>query len=169
MVCLQIFIAMIQVLCCNIESMLKINGGLSGPFEVQRGVRQGCSLSGMLYSLAIEPLLHSIRKKLSGVVFPGGNGCLKISAYADDVVVFITSQRDVSIMEDIINNFSVVSSARVNWAKSEALAVGKGVATGVKLPGWLVWKRGGIKYLGVFVGSKDYMKRNGDNILEIVE
>ena len=69
------FIAMIQVLYRNIESMLKINGGLSGPFQVQRGVRQGCSLSGMLYSLAIEPLLHNIRNKLSGVVFPGGNGC----------------------------------------------------------------------------------------------
>ena len=69
--------------------MLKINGGSSGFFKVQRGVRQGCSLSGMLYSLAIEPLLHNLRKKLSLVVFPGGNGCFKISAYADDVVVFI--------------------------------------------------------------------------------
>ena len=72
-------------------------------------------------------------------------------------------------MEDIINNFSVVSSARVNWAKSEALAVGEGVATGVKLPGGLVWKRGGIKYLGVFVGDKEYMKRNWENALEVVE
>ena len=107
--------------------------------------------------MAIEPLLHTIRKKLSGVVFPGGNGCFKISVYADDVVVFIKSQRDVSIMEDIINNFSVVSSARVNWAKSEPLAVGEGVATGVKLPGGPVW-RGGMKYLGVFVGNKDYMQ-----------
>ena len=63
----------------------------------------------------------------------------------------------------------VVSSARVNWGKSEALAVGEGVATGFKLPGGLVWKRGGIKYLGVFVGNKDYMKRNWENDLEIVE
>ena len=70
------FIAMIQVLYRNIESMLKINSGLSGPFQVQRGVRrQGCSLSGVLCSLAIEPLLLNVRKKLSGLVFPGGNGC----------------------------------------------------------------------------------------------
>ena len=149
-------------------SILKINGGLSGPFEVQRGVRQGSSLLGMLYSLAIEPLLHNIRKILPGVVFPRGSGCFKISVYAD-VVVFIKSQRNVSIMEGIINNFSEVSSARVNWAKSEALAIGEGVAAGVKLPGGLVWKRGGIKYFGVFVGRKDYMKRNWENTLEIVE
>ena len=31
------------------------------------------------------------------------------------------------------------------------------------------WKRGGIKYLGVFVGSKDYMKINWEITLEIVE
>ena len=88
------FIAMIQVLYRNIESMLKINGGLSSPFQVQRGVRQGCSLLGMLYSLAIEPLLHDMRRELSVVVFPGCNGCFKLS----DVVVFIKSQKDVSII-----------------------------------------------------------------------
>ena len=42
----------------DIARVLKMNGGLSTPFEIQRGVRQGCSLSGMLYSVAIEPLLH---------------------------------------------------------------------------------------------------------------
>ena len=51
----------IHVLYSDIESVLKINGGLSAPFKVGRGVRQGCSLSGMLYSMAIEPLLHKLR------------------------------------------------------------------------------------------------------------
>ncbi|KAI3376754.1 hypothetical protein L3Q82_000356 [Scortum barcoo] len=62
------FIAKIRVLYCDIASVLKINGGLSAPFRVQRGIRQGCCLSGMLYSLAIEPLLHKLRNKLSGVL-----------------------------------------------------------------------------------------------------
>ena len=46
--------AMIKVLYQDIESVLKINGGLSAPFKVHRGVRQGCLLSGMLYALSIE-------------------------------------------------------------------------------------------------------------------
>ncbi|XP_035854989.1 protein NLRC3-like [Sander lucioperca] len=58
------FIAQIQVLDRDIVSILKVNGGLAAPFNVQRGVRQGSSLSGMLYSLAIEPLLHKFRKEL---------------------------------------------------------------------------------------------------------
>lgn len=34
--------------------------GLSAPFKVKRGVRQGCHFSGMLYSLAVEPLLQKL-------------------------------------------------------------------------------------------------------------
>ncbi|KAI3354591.1 hypothetical protein L3Q82_019096, partial [Scortum barcoo] len=62
--------------------------------SVQRGVRQGCSLSGMLYSLAIEPLLHKLRKDLCGVCFPGCDH-FKLSAYADNVTVMVNNQRDI--------------------------------------------------------------------------
>ncbi len=43
----QSCIAMIQVLYRDIESLLNINEGLSAPFKVQMGIRQGCSLSGI--------------------------------------------------------------------------------------------------------------------------
>lgn len=68
-------IAKIQVLYNDIESVLKVNGGLSAPFRVCPGIRQGCSLSGMLYSIAIEPFLHNLRLWLSGVFFPGKCYC----------------------------------------------------------------------------------------------
>ncbi|XP_023284603.1 receptor-type tyrosine-protein phosphatase F-like [Seriola lalandi dorsalis] len=93
-------IAKIQVLYNDIESVLKINGGLSAPFRVQRGVRQGCSLSGMLYALAIEPFLHKLRSRVSGFSFPGCEHCFKLSAYADDVIVFIKDQSDINVLEE---------------------------------------------------------------------
>ena len=46
-----------EALYSQIESVLKINGGLTASFAIKRGIRQGCALSGMLYSLAIEPML----------------------------------------------------------------------------------------------------------------
>ena len=64
------FIAMVRVLYSDIGSVLKINSGLCETFEIQRRVRQGCSLSGMLYSVAIEPLLHKLRAKITGVCSP---------------------------------------------------------------------------------------------------
>jgi len=44
---------MIKVLYCDIESILKVIGALSSPFKIQRGTRQGCAQSGMLYSIAL--------------------------------------------------------------------------------------------------------------------
>ena len=62
-------IAKIKVLYENIESVLKINGGLCKPFNVQRGIRQGCAMSGMLYSLSIEPRLQNVRLFIDGLFY----------------------------------------------------------------------------------------------------
>ena len=74
----------IKVLYNQIESVLKINDGLTASFAIKRGIRQGCALSGMLYSLAIEAMLSRIRKALSGVKLSVNCVPLYLSAYADD-------------------------------------------------------------------------------------
>ncbi|XP_058861185.1 uncharacterized protein LOC117964702 [Acipenser ruthenus] len=76
-----------------------------------RGIRQGCSLSGMLYSLSIEPFLHRLREKLTELAVP---------PYADDVNVFIINDRGVAVLESCIENYEKATSAQVNWAKSAA-------------------------------------------------
>ncbi|KAL7828092.1 hypothetical protein AOLI_G00312440 [Acnodon oligacanthus] len=58
---------LVRVLYSDIESVLQVNGGLCAPFEVGRGIRQGCSLSGMLYAITIESMLCRLRRDLSGV------------------------------------------------------------------------------------------------------
>lgn len=98
-------ITKIQVLYSDIESVLKINSYLSATFKVQRGVRKGCSLSGMLYSLAIEPLLHKLRLHLSGKNVPGCQQVFKLSVYADDVVVLVKRQDDIDALVDKVNKF----------------------------------------------------------------
>lgn len=99
------FISMIKALYCDVESMLKINGDLCSPFKVLRGVRQGCALSGMLYTLAIEPLLNKSRAEMSDVVIPNSSNTVKLSAYADDVVVLIKGQNDVNMMLWLLEDF----------------------------------------------------------------
>lgn len=158
------FIAHIRTLYSDIISILKINGGLSAPFSVGRGIRQGCSLSGMLYTLAIEPLLHRLRTQLTGVRMPGCGSSFKLSAYADDVVVIVNSQADIDHLVYIVEQFRLVSSAKVNWGKSEAILVGESLQ-GLSLPGGLVWNRGGFKYLGVFLGDSHYVQKNWDDIV----
>jgi hypothetical protein len=54
----------------------------------------------------------------------------------------------------------------VNWAKSEALAVGGWAAGLSQLPEGLTWKRGGFRYLGVHLGDEKTEKKNWEGVLE---
>ena len=82
---------------------VKVGGGLSCPVQVQRGIRQGYPISGQLYSLAIEPLLSSLRSRLSGIMLTGlpQRPSLVVSAYADYINVFVRDERDVVFLEEL--------------------------------------------------------------------
>ena len=114
---------MIKVLYEDIESILKINGGLSAPFKVGRGIRQGCSMSGMLYSIALEPMLSQIRESICGFKYDSAL-TVKMSAYADDVIVLVNDQQDINRLTEIVENFGKISSSKVNWSKSSAFLMG---------------------------------------------
>lgn len=118
-----------MVLYEDIESILKMNGGLCKPFKVTRGIRQGCSMSGMLYALSIEPMLHNVRSFIDGLFLSDFNTRFVLSAYADDVIVIVKNQADVNRLGNIVETFGKISDAKVNWAKSEALAVGSWAAS----------------------------------------
>lgn len=109
---------MIKVLYTDVESLLKVNGGLCTPFKVERGVRQGCCLSGMLYSIAIEPLLQQIRSNLSGVQIAGSNCTVHLSAYANDLIVMVKCQRDIDILMKLLDDFKGLSSGELEKKRS---------------------------------------------------
>lgn len=58
-----------------------------------------------------------------------------------------------------INDFGLISSAKVNWSKSDALVCGKWDRGLPNLPGGLSWKRDGIKYLGVYLGNESMLQK----------
>ncbi len=100
------FVNKIKVLYNDTESVVKVNGGLSAPFKLTRGVRQGCPLSGMLYSVAIEPFLHKVRENINGLCLQSSSKNVSLSAYADDVVVLISDQKDIDTLVKFLNDFN---------------------------------------------------------------
>ncbi len=84
-----------------------------------------------------------------------------MSAYADDVMIMVNGQQDISILESVVKEFGVISAAKVNWEKSDAVAVGKWEQGLPSLPGGMTWKKGGIKYLGVYLGDETSQRKTG--------
>ncbi len=140
---------------------MKFNGSLCAPFRVHRGVRQGCSLSGMLYALPLEPLLSRLRRSVEGMFLPGFSSNIVLSAYADDLIVAVKFQSGVNTLIDLTEKYRKLSAAKINWGKSEAVVVGKWSSGLPTLPQNPAWKREGLKYLGVFLGSKAMEQRTG--------
>ncbi|CAF4559921.1 unnamed protein product [Rotaria socialis] len=68
------FISWVKLLYANGSFRIKINNSISIPISFNSGVRQGCSLSGGLFIISLEPLLHRIRSNqaIPGILPPGG-------------------------------------------------------------------------------------------------
>ena len=101
----NVFFSTLGLLYRDAQCVVKVGGGLSCPVKVQRGIRQGCPISGQLYSLAVEPLLAMLRTKLSGILFPDlcHRPQLVVSTYANDIRVFIKSQMDVDSLSSSLD------------------------------------------------------------------
>lgn len=82
----NVFISWIKLLYMNVSSILKIGGGLSQLIRIQKGIRQGCPLSGQLYALAVEPLLCLLRKDLSGLRIGDDIYSVKLTAYTNTLL-----------------------------------------------------------------------------------
>ena len=74
-----------RVIYSDISSCVLNNGYATKHFNLGRGVRQGCPLSGALFVIGIEILGNVIRssKEIKGIKIDERN-MLKLSQYADD-------------------------------------------------------------------------------------
>ena len=115
----------IKVFYTDISSCVLNNGYASKHFHLERGVRQGCPLSGTLFVIAIELLARSIRrsKDIKGITIDEHNE-VKLSQYADDTTVLLSDAHSLSKLFDLLSLFERCSGLKLNQTKSEMLWLG---------------------------------------------
>ena len=81
-----------------------------------------------LYVLALEPLLRRLRDERTRPALRGitltGNVRAKISAFADDITVFVSCRLDIVAMKMAVERYEKVAGAMINFDKSEGLRLG---------------------------------------------
>ena len=138
----------------NVFSRVICNGNLSAPIFLERGVRQGCPLSPLLYVLVSEVLSTQIRKcgDIVGFRLPGAGGLqFKVSQYADDATLFVKDERSLCHLLQIVGRYERGSGAKLNTSKSEAMWLGRWRANGAS-PFGLKWVPK-IRILGVYFSN----------------
>ena len=122
----EIFVSTVKSLYANAHTQVAINGVMSTPFQVTRGVRQGDPLSCLLFDLAIEPLACMMRnsENLIGLTIPGVQGRLIVNLFADDTTVYLSSEDRFDYLEEILSQWCKASGAKFNIEKTEIIPIG---------------------------------------------
>lgn len=121
----QEIIMALRKLYGRMTSELMINGRIVSSFPVTRGVRQGCPLSPVLFILSLDPFLVKITKDpwVRGLPMPGSERTVAL-AYADDITLYLEDVDSVHRVFKLFEEYALVSGARLNHSKSEALRSG---------------------------------------------
>ena len=140
-----------------------VNGFLSDKVFLRRGVRQGDSLSPMLYILCVEVLACKIRDtpEIEGFLLPGARGRqLKVSQYADDTSSLVKSFASLQCLFRVVALYERGTGAKLNLSKTEAMWLGAWKDRPDQ-PLGLTWVRK-MKLLGVTFGVDNVERDNWD-------
>ena len=155
------FISWIRLLYNDINSSVLVNGRVSSPFSVRRSVRQGCSLSPLLYILCIEPFAHKIRRDVNirGLHLPGTHDEARISQYADDTNIIVRDRASIDRVFWLVELYGLASGSKLNKEKSWGIWLG-GWRNCQDKPAGINWTNMSKKLCGLFLGNEDTIEQN---------
>ncbi|KAH6597100.1 hypothetical protein BASA50_004680 [Batrachochytrium salamandrivorans] len=152
-------LAFLKALYTSSSARARAGSLLSDPFPVQRGVRQGCPLSGLLFNLFINDILDDV----APITVPGlsrDTNPIRGLMYADDVAVFADSEQSLLAASTAIEQWANQWEMQFGVAKCGIISFTGHLAPrldtplDIRLHGQLVSRVESYKYLGVLIDSK---------------
>lgn len=145
------FVSWVRLLYSSLTASVSSNNVHSPYFQLQRGTRQGCLLSPLLFVIAIEPLAISLRQCPQFNAITGINMEHKVSLYADNLLLYISNPTlSVPPILSILQNFCKISGYKLNFSKSKYFTIGTSISPPTpSIP--FKETRNGFRYLGVMV------------------
>ena len=160
----QQFINWVKILYSNATTKVNINGHLSDNIPLNRGVRQGCPLSSLLYVMVIEVLALQLRKNPDIVGFHIQGEKIISLHYADDAIITMKQNRCFKEVYKELSEYELATGAKINYSKTKGLWLGKwkhrqDTPLGIK------WTKENVKTLGIYFGNDNPAKKTFEEIL----
>lgn len=115
------FINLIKSLYSNANIKAKVNNNFTNEFPIGEGVLQGETLSPSLFSLFIHDIEAFFRSRYVKGVKINEQDDVLLLCYADDIVIFATSEWDVQNKLDILFEYCNLNKLSVNTDKTKIL------------------------------------------------
>ena len=104
----------------NLKSCVRANNGLRNFFSYTRGVRQGCLLSPLLFSLFLNDLAECFEKDgAHGVELWDIRLCAML--YADGLILLSENEDDLKLQIASLGNYATKWKLEINPEKSKVM------------------------------------------------
>src|SRR3984885_9688321 len=103
---------------------VRIEGELSEPGQIGRGVKQGCPLSPILFNLYIEELIREALQDTEEGIKVGGK-MIKALRFADDQAMLANKEEDLQHMMDELNRISKEYGMKINTRKTKIMKISR--------------------------------------------
>lgn len=127
----RFFIHMIALLFQDVVVSININNQVAEPFELHRGVHQGCPLAPYLFIIVAKALNAPIKNAMRiglviSILLPQSTSQQIICQYVDDTSFSARAEdSNVDNLIKILHNFEFDLGLEMNWHKSVAYWCGR--------------------------------------------
>ena len=109
----------IRSLYDNVKCCVRINGMKTEYFEVTCGLKQGCTLSTLLFNLYVNDLVIKINSLDFGIEIDGEK--VAILLYADDLVLISATEDDLQTLLNELTTWCLANGLNINQKKSDVV------------------------------------------------
>jgi hypothetical protein len=133
-------------------AQIKSNNQISSPITITKGVRQGDSLSSMLFNLIIDKIISNLPQELG---YRTWNNPIHTLCYADDAVLTADSEDNLQTVLPQFNQMAESLNMEISLGKTKSLTISRHhIKCEVKLRDTTIEQAPKFNYLGVEISAK---------------
>lgn len=146
------WINIVKKLYKNTEAKIKIGKMVTQNILVNKGLKQGCGLSPILFNIYLEQALHTWYKKCSGMGIEIGDDNLHSLLYADDQILITQDEEDNEYMLRKLKEEYNRWGLDINFNKTECMCIGRTLMD-ITIDGDKIKSCNNFKYLGSIISN----------------
>ena len=105
---------------------IKCNDGISEPIHVNKGVRQGCGLSPVLFNVCINKIIQEFKTAIKKGIQLNNRKLVNTILYADDQILMATSEDDLQTMAYRLNLRARKHKMTISSTQTKTMAMWRG-------------------------------------------